>query len=250
MANISEDRFPSSPKSKDAPNTFDAKLDSDFFKPGTNGKGLERNWQIILPSGKLSIRKSAEHLFTVIAKYKELFVYGGRVVEVVKSGEDNKPSLSPLDVQAFRSRIEHYGLVYAWRAGSHVGELLLKPHAKCSADTARALLAASERRFLPHIALIHNCPILTQDGVLMRGYHSACGGRLIKSSIEPDIMTLEEACKVLLELVSEFDFLEPSDRSRAIAAIISPALKFGELLKKHFPLFLVEANESTAKVFF
>jgi hypothetical protein len=59
-------------------------------------------------------------------------------------------------------------------------------------------------------------------------------------------MSLEEACKVLLELVSEFDFLEPSDKSRAIAAIISPALKFGELLKKHFPLFLVEANESTA----
>jgi hypothetical protein len=69
---------------------------------------------------------------------------------------------------------------------------------------------------------------------------------LIKSSIEPVEMTLQEACEVLLELVSEFDFLEASDKSRAIAAIISPALKFGELLKKHFPLFLVEANESTA----
>ena len=240
MSNISHIRFSSSKKSY-------GEREASFYEVlhGSNGSGLERNWQLILPSGRLSISKSAKHLFTTIAKYKELFLYGGRVVEVVKSGEDNKPSLSPLEVQAFRSRIEHYGLVYAWRTGSN-GESLLKPHAKCSADTASALLATSERRLLPHIALIHNCPILTEHGVLTEGYHSACGGRLIKSSIVPLEMTLKEACEVLLELVSEFEFLEPSDKSRAIAAIISPALRFGELLKKHFPLFLVEANESTA----
>ena len=113
-------------------------------------------------------------------------------------------------------------------------------------DTAKVLLDTLERELLPHIALIHNCPILTADGILTKGYHLACGGRLIRSSIVPEMMTLAEACEILLELVSEFNFLEPSDKSRAIAAIISPALKFGELLRKHFPLFLVEADASTA----
>ncbi len=223
------------------------KVTADFDQKvhGSNGSSESRNEQIILPSGKLSNSEAAKRLFTIIAKYEDLFLYGGRVVEVVASGEDRKPSLSPLDAQAFRSRIEHYGLVYAWRTGAN-GGWLLKPHARCSMDTANVLLGASGRKLLPHIALMHNCPILTEHGILTKGYHSACGGRLITSSIYPEIMTLEEACEVLLELVSEFNFLHPSDKSRAMAAIISPALKFGELLKKHFPLFLVEADESTA----
>ena len=41
-------------------------------------------------------------------------------------------------------------------------------------------------------------------------------------------------------------FVTPADKSRAIAAIIAPALKFGELLKTHFPVFVLEADDSQA----
>jgi hypothetical protein len=201
--------------------------------------------QIILPSGPLSISKSAKHIFAIISKHKKLFLYGGRVVEMTKANEDKMPVLSPLDGQAFRSRIEHYGPVMAWRVGSH-GEWLLKPNAKCSVDTALALLATRERILLPPIALIHNCPIFTEEGILGRGYHSVCGGRLIKGGALPQEMNLKQAISILLEIVSEFDFLEPADKSRAIAAILSPAFKPGELLKAHFPLFVFEADESQA----
>jgi hypothetical protein len=101
--------------------------------------------QIILPSGPLSISKSAKRIFAIIAKYKELFLYGGRVVEMSKSNENKMPVLSPLDCQAFRSRIEHYGPVMAWRVGSH-GEWLLKPNATCSMDTALALLGHAGKK--------------------------------------------------------------------------------------------------------
>jgi hypothetical protein len=49
-----------------------------------------------------------------------------------------------------------------------------------------------------------------------------------------------------MDAIAEFDFLKDSDKSRAIAAMLSPALKFGELLKTHFPLFMVEADLSQA----
>jgi hypothetical protein len=38
----------------------------------------------------------------------------------------------------------------------------------------------------------------------------------------------------------------PADKSRAIAAILTPALKFGGLLEAHTPLFVVEADDSQA----
>jgi hypothetical protein len=60
-------------------------------------------------------------------------------------------------------------------------------------------------------------------------------------------MKLKQAVGILLEIVSEFDFLEPADKSRAIAAILSPAFKPDELLKgHHFPLFVFEADKSQA----
>ena len=46
--------------------------------------------------------------------------------------------------------------------------------------------------------------------------------------------------------MSEFDFATPADKSRAIAAILTPALKFGGLLEAHTPLFVVEADDSEA----
>ena len=119
------------------------------------------------------------------------------------------------------------------RSGAN-GEVVLKPDARCSLDTANVLLAAREKELLPAITLIHNCPILTEDGPLKKGYHPACGGRLIKSAVVPAEMSLPKACKILLEAIAEFDFLEESDKSRAMAAIISPALRFGELLPGAF----------------
>jgi hypothetical protein len=217
---------------------FNKRLDSDE-------SSLKRDDIIILPSGSMSNSKSAEIMFKIIAKYRELFLYGGRVVEVLRSKQDRNFALSPLDSQAFRSRIEHYGMIAAYRTGAN-GEIVLKLNARCSVDTANVLLASMERRLLPPITLLHNCPILTEHGVLRKGYHPVCGGRIIKSSVVPDEMSLKDAVRMLMEVIAEFDFLKPSDKSRAIAAMISPALRFGELLKKHFPLFMVEADLSQA----
>ena len=203
---------------------------------------------IILPSGPVGILEAAERLFQMLARSETLFVRGGRVFEVVK-GDDDTLRLEFVSEDAFRSRIERHGKVVAYRAGPH-GGYLLKPDARCSKDNATALLASDAKNVLPSIAAVHSCPIITETKngieILGKGYRKECGGRLVTGGAMPEKIELSEAIAALLGIVSEFDFATPADKPRAIAAILTPALKFGGLLETHTPLFVVEADESQA----
>ena len=59
-------------------------------------------------------------------------------------------------------------------------------------------------------------------------------------------MALSEAVGVLNGMISEYDFLTPADKSRALSAVLSPALRYGELLRTHFPVFVFEADKPQA----
>jgi hypothetical protein len=104
---------------------------------------------------------------------------------------------------------------------------------------------------------VHRSPIITQNGagtkILAKGYHSDCGGRFVidgETSLNIK-MELRDAVALLLDSVSEFSFQTPADKSRAISAIITPAVAFGELFRAHVPVFVIEADESqTGKGFF
>jgi hypothetical protein len=192
--------------------------------------------------------ESAERAFQILAKAETLFLRGGRVVQLVPS-ETGLLRLEVVSEQAFRSRIERDGKVVAYRAGSH-GEELIKPGARCSLDTATAWLASDAKDILPPIAAVHSCPIITETEsgieVLGKGYHRICGGRLVAGGAMPEQMALSEAIEILLDSIAEYDFATPADKSRAIAAILTPALKFGDLLETQTPLFVAEADESQA----
>src|SRR4029077_4575480 len=56
----------------------------------------------------------------------------------------------------------------------------------------------------------------------------------------------EEARASLLDLLGDFSFATPADKSRCLAGLLSPALRFGRLLKTDFPLDLCEADQSQA----
>jgi hypothetical protein len=205
---------------------------------------------IILPSGPLSIYEAAEKAFQLLAKAQNIFLRGGAVFHLVNDPDDGLLKLKPLTEQAFRSRIERHGKILAWRAAPAGRGYLIKVDARCSLDNA-AMLASDAKNILPPIAALHACPILieTAEGeitFLHKGYHRVHGGRLIVAGAEPEYMPIEEAVELLLDMISEYEFVTPADKSRAIAAIIAPALKFGELLKTHFPVFVLEADDSQA----
>jgi hypothetical protein len=218
---------------------------SDEPKRPTREPPASTRTDLILPSGEVSITESATNLFKLLAKARRYFARGRLVVEVVRNKEGNE-ILSPLRAIAFRSRVEKDFSLLAWR--SPRGETVLKP-ARCPKDIAEALLETDAAiDYLPGISLLVSSPILTErEGtavLLNKGYHEINGGVYVERRIEMTELSLEEAVASLFSLLNDFDFMTGSDKARAIASFISPALRFGRLLAADFPLDLAEADES------
>ena len=136
--------------------------------------------QILLPSGEVSITDAARKIFGIIGKARNLFHRGGRVHQVV-TDPDKSQRLEPVTPTQFRSLLETYGRLFAWRSGAN-GERVLKP-SLCPKDTADALLEsrpASE--LLPNVVTLSACPVLAKDGdeirVLGPGWHPLGGGNI------------------------------------------------------------------------
>jgi hypothetical protein len=156
-----------------------------------------------------------------------------------------------VSAEAFRSKLEtHFTLCGLIRVHGH---LSLKYPQLCSQDTAIVLMASDAmKEHLPPIQGVVESPIFSEDEegrlvVLDQGYHETKGGLLVTKNrkINTEI-PLEQATESLLGLYQDYSFLTPSDRSRSIAGIISPALRLGGLLKADFPLEMCEADQSQA----
>ena len=223
-----------SPETKSAPSSSHADIASASLEI------------IVLPSGAVSISESARVIFQRIAPMRTLFWRGGVLVELVEV--DGVQGLDVLKPEKFRSDVEKIGQLYAYRAAGK-GEPALKP-AKMSLDDAKAILAASEsREFLPSVASVLRCPVLTESksgsvAILGRGYHAELGGLLIVDGNTPPQVPLAEAVASLRWLVEEFDFQTEADRSRALAAFLTPALRIGGLLHGNIPIDCAEADKS------
>ncbi|MGO9199267.1 MAG: hypothetical protein ACLQM8_01855 [Limisphaerales bacterium] len=145
----------------------------------------------------------------------------------------------------FRTRCERLGTLMAWRAGQH-GKSALQA-ARMSLDTAKAILASLDaRELLPSVASIVRCPVITErEGklvVLGKGYHADFGGLIVEGEDAPEV-PLAEAREALLWTVSELAWQTPADKSRALAARITPALKLGKLIDGSTPLDVVESDQ-------
>jgi VirE N-terminal domain len=201
---------------------------------------------IVLPSGTVTISESAREIFQRIAPTHTLFWRGGALVELVTV--DGVDGLEVLKPDKFRSDAEKLGRLFAWRVG-RTGKPVLNP-AKMSLDDAKGILAASEsREFLPSVASVLRCAVLTETpsrevAILGRGYHTELGGLLIVTGDTPPQVELREAVEALRWLVDEFDFQDEGDRSRAVAAFITPALRLGGFIRKPIPFDCAEADKS------
>ena len=205
--------------------------------------------RIVLPSGIVGYKEAARDAFTQLAGTGRTFQRHGVVVELRSTNADSW-ALDIVTPDGLRSKIEGVADLYAWRIGAH-GENLLKPGARMSQDVAKVFLASDEVSLLPPITGIHNSPILICEAtqvpaLLTKGYHQHGGGRLVTGGQCPVMTSVAEARAALLLLIEEFDFTTPMDRSRAIAAILTPAMRFGGLLVSHIPVFVAEANDSQA----
>ena len=138
-------------------------------------------------------------------------------------------------------------MVAVW-VKDHDGNLVLKPKV-CPTDTAKALLATKEAfELLPHVNLLVRAPI---SGGLRRRSASSLerlsrlSGWSADNGRESAGGNVRRSCCRRVEgIFSEFDFQTPGDHSRAIAAILTPAMKMGGFIRGLIPIDIAEANES------
>lgn len=203
---------------------------------------------LLLPGGSVTIKESAQAIFERIAPSNTMFSRGDAIAEIVRDDE-GIPRLKLVTPEGFRSRVETFGTIMAWRVNKE-GEAKLK-QAIMPRDCASAIMASAEAHaILPPINGIMRCPLLIElDGkptILRNGYHRCLGGVFVECGEEPPQMSLEEAKTVLSHVIEDFDFQASGDKSRAMAAMLTPALRLGGWLRDSVPIDVSEANESQA----
>jgi len=209
--------------------------------------GNHREDFIIIPSGSVSITDAATDIFTRIAKTKSLFYRGGRIHEIAHD-PDGTARLEPLTPSQFRSRVEQFGTIMAWRVGRN-GDNVLQA-TRIPEDMARAMMESlPARTILPNISTLSACPVIVRgtDGhvrILGPGWHPDNGGIFITGGTTPPVVCLEKAVAALHGVLADFKFTTPGDRARAIASLIAPALKAGGWLENALPLDVGEADQS------
>ncbi len=200
---------------------------------------------VVLPSAHVNITECADKLFRLIGPTKTMFCRGGAVTAPVQR-DDGMLALDILRPAAARSAFEKHAKLGAWRSGAN-GQIVLKP-TTCPHDMADALLQSEEARtLLPRVEGLVNCPIIRDvDGVPViaeLGYdeHTRL---LVTGGSKPEAVERDAAVTALLDLLSEFDFQSPADKSRAIASLITPALKMGGYIHRRVPADVAEADQS------
>ena len=98
---------------------------------------------------------------------------------------------------------------------------------------------------LPPLTVMSRCPVLIERGgelVVVSGYDERSG--ILARGPAPEEMSFGDAVLALHRLLADFKFASRADKSRALAAMISPAMIMGGLLPVRAPLDLGEADQS------
>jgi hypothetical protein len=206
---------------------------------------------LVLPSAEVPYIECAAACFPLLAQTQKFFIRNRSVVQLVTT-PDGK-TLVELDPEEFKSYLEKRFNLAKWV--THNGQPALKP-SRCSLESAKTLLVTEEaRELLPPIRTITNAPIFVEGtnplgwpcvNVQDKGYYNIRGGILVLRDHKFRDVGLDESVSSLLGLLQDWDFVDGSDKSRALASLLSPALRLGGLLDFDFPLDLAEADQSQA----
>jgi hypothetical protein len=192
---------------------------------------------LTLPGGEQRICDAAQAIGEHLKASGRCFIRGGAVM-LLERDEHGCAALSPVKPTEFASLIES-----VVRLVDQNGQ-----PATCSEAKARLLMGAeSLRATLPVIKALCRCPVLVSDQGALRlvnGYDARSG--ILAQEASLPTLTIIEAVELLSELLVDFCFVTPSDRSRAHAALVTPGLVFGGLLKGRAPIDLGEADRSQA----
>ena len=196
--------------------------------------------EVLLPSTLSTITESAHKLGELLASTRMFYIRGGSTVRLSKDS-DGATQLLDASPAALASDFEAVATLYKpSRSGGN-------DRTTCSESTAKLIAkAAAFTNALPPICVLTRCPVLILRGpnlVQVSGYDRE-SGIFADGPATPEV-SLDTARNLLAELIAGFRFASPSDRSRALSSLITPAIVFGGLIRGfRSPLDLGEADDS------
>jgi hypothetical protein len=203
----------------------------------------------ILPSDHYPLKKAAPIIFRALAPLCTLFFQCGRIVEL-RENRNKRLEIRAVTAAGFCSRVEAIGGLHKHRVIKDKPSLQPSICRKPIAEILIECLEAEE--FLYSITTVVNSPIVIRGPrgtgkLLRRGYHHDLDGIVVAQGECVIDVPFEKARAELNSLLDDFLFENESDRARAIAAILTPALTFGRVLGPYYvPLFLIESDKSQA----
>ena len=196
---------------------------------------------LIVPGGSQSIQETARQLGQLLKKTGKFFIRGNTLVEIIYEN-DEEAILQPVDPIRMTSEIELVAQPVKVTAKCVVPTIFNK------ADVERILKARNFKKELSEIKIMTKCPVFTigSDGKLRTivGYDPETG--ILSNAKALDNVGIEEAKRLLLELLDDFHFVSDGDKSRAMSAFLTPAFIFGQVIKARAPLKIIEADQSQA----
>lgn len=201
---------------------------------------------IRIPGGAFTVSQCAELLFRQIRPHQVLFNRGKDLVEVAQ--RNGEYEFSPINAAAAVSRFEDYArfVRVVRREG---GEQESVPVAMTEQTTKLLLESRQRKEELDSIRGVLQFPLVVQRSgqlvCLQRGFDSETG--LFIASADPVVeMTAQRGAQRLKDLLEDYQFQSPGDRSRALASFLTPALKFGGFIGGPIPIDVAEADDSQA----
>jgi hypothetical protein len=201
-----------------------------------------------VPAGEIGHDLASKHIFAVIAPTNRLFMRGTLVHEVAADDTDAF-AMVPVAAKRLVSLIETFGARVMRREAREDGTMRWRSATFPASSADVALSSDGAREFLPRIRQMVSSPVLIPDGdrgaaVIGKGYHPHAGGTFVTGGEEVQTVDLNEAIEILAGCLIDFDFPDGGDASRAMASLISPAMKMGGWIDDDFPLDLAEADQS------
>jgi hypothetical protein len=198
---------------------------------------------IIVPSNHFDYSRSANIIFTQFAKRNQMFRQDHTVVECSDAVNGGK-RLRPVSPAMLSARVDELGIPVQ-KYVQYKNEIALVD-SRLSKEAASIILESGNTLGL--ISRVLNSPViaLSKAGVaevLFSDYYPDHKILILSDKRIPDL-PLKDAVMALIELLRDFRFVSTGDMSRALAAMITPALKQGEIIQCPTPMVLVEADRS------
>lgn len=194
---------------------------------------------LFVPGKDQSIQDAGRTAGVLLRETGRFFMRGGALVEVLREN-DSEPYLRPIKSTQLTSEMELVAQIVKIKSDEVELTVLNTTQAQLIMDSS------SFRKEIPEIKILSKCPVLSfakdQTLRIITGHDKESG--ILSFTSSPEEVSLSSAIDLLLSLIADFNFASPPDRSRAIAALITPDLIFGQLIRGRAPLQVIEADES------